>query len=179
MKFLIRNIKVNMKQFITDGLITEQKGSALILAMLMLMMLTLIGIAATTTSTIEMGIAGNERAYKDNLNRAEAAALIGIQEAENEKDDAPLKALPQKKYKTWLHFNLPDPNTLNDPNNWSITDSEPALDAESRYLGDYKRVAPGASLDMSEPTVHEFSIYGQSEKNNGSVIIEIGYRKRY
>lgn len=179
MKFLIRNIKVNMKQFITNGLIAEQKGSALILAMLMLMMLSLIGIAATTTSTIEMGIAANERAYKDNLNRAEASALIGIQEAENEKDDAPLKALPQNKYKTWLHFNLPDPNTLNHPNNWSAADSAQAIDSQSRYLGDYKRVAPGASLDMSEPTLHEFSIYGQSERHKGSVIIEIGYRKRY
>jgi len=179
MNLFSRNIKRNIKHFIKGGLITEQSGSALILAMLMLMMLSLIGIAATTTSTIEMGIAANERAYKDNLNRAEAAALIGIQEVENEKDEAPLKALPQNKYKTWLHFDLPDPNTLNDPNNWSTSDSSQAIDSESRYLGDYKRVAPGASLDMSEPTVHEFSIYGQSERNRGSVIIEIGYRKRY
>ena len=179
MSLLLRNIKVNITYVTKSSIITEQSGSALILAMLMLMMLSLIGIAATTTSTIEMGIAANERAYKDNLNRAEAAALIGIQEVENEKDDAPLKALPQIKYNKWLHFNLPDPNTLHNPNNWSITDSAQAIDSESKYLGDYKRVAPGASLDMSEPTVHEFSIYGQSEKNRGSVIIEIGYRKRY
>jgi hypothetical protein len=179
MSLLLRNIKVNVTYGTKSSIITEQSGSALILAMLMLMMLSLIGIAATTTSTIEMGIAANERAYKDNLNRAEAAALIGVQVVENEKDDAPLKDLPQTKYKTWLHFNLPDTNTLKGPNNWLPTNSAQAIDSESKYLGDYKRVAPGASLDMSEPTVHEFSIYGQSERNRGSVIIEIGYRKRY
>jgi len=75
MSLLLRNIKVNITYVTKSSIITEQSGSALILAMLMLMMLSLMGIAATTTSTIEMGIAANERAYKDNLNRAEAAAL--------------------------------------------------------------------------------------------------------
>jgi len=57
--------------------------------MLMLMMLSLIGIAATTTSTIEMGIAANERAYKDNLNRAERIILTGQ------------RPLPSSEYRWW------------------------------------------------------------------------------
>ena len=182
-------MKVKTDSLIKKDIIMDENGSALILSMLMVMMLTLIGIAATTTSTLEMGIAANERVYKDNFNRSEAAAMIGAQEMENEMDETPLKDLQQQKYSTWMHFNLPDPNNLN--NNWGYdeddqnpdtpanTDSAEAIDPQSRYLGDYKRVAPDASLDMSEPTIHEFSIYGRSARNRGSVTIEIGYRKRY
>ena len=74
---------------INKYIIKDENGSVLILSMLMVMMLTLVGIAATTTSTIEMGIAANERAYKDNFNRSEAAAMIGAQEIENEMDETP------------------------------------------------------------------------------------------
>lgn len=187
MTLLKRNRKVKIKCLVKKDIIRDQKGSALILSMLMVMMLSLIGIAATTTSTLEMGIAANERVYKDNFNRAEAAAVIGAQEIENETDETPLKDLQDKKYSSWLHFDLPYPDNLNDnwdyddqnPDTPSNTDSAEAIDPQCRYLGDYKRVAPGASLDMSEPTVHEFSIYGRSAKNKGSVMIEIGYRKRY
>jgi Tfp pilus assembly protein PilX len=109
-------MKVKTDSLIKKDIIMDENGSALILSMLMVMMLTLVGIAATTTSTLEMGIAANERVYKDNFNRAEAASMIGAQEMENETDETPLKDLQQKKYSTWLHFDLPYPGNLND--NW-------------------------------------------------------------
>ena len=57
----------------------NQNGSALLLALLILMMLTLMGISATTTSTIGVQLAGNEK----NHEMAFYAAESGWQEALN------------------------------------------------------------------------------------------------
>ena len=50
---------MNMKDIFSP--LTNEKGSALILALLILVLLTLMGISATTTSTIEVQMAGNEK----------------------------------------------------------------------------------------------------------------------
>ena len=47
-------------------------GSVLVIAMVMLVMLSLLGISATTTSTIEMRIADNERTYQRTFYVADA-----------------------------------------------------------------------------------------------------------
>jgi len=51
----------------------NEAGSVLIVSLLILVLLTIIGIAAMTTSTIELKISGNEKAYKLALYAAEAA----------------------------------------------------------------------------------------------------------
>ncbi|PXF60360.1 MAG: hypothetical protein C4B58_00555 [Deltaproteobacteria bacterium] len=50
----------------------DKDGSALVIALMILVILTLIGIAATNTSIIEMQIAGNEKAYKEAFYKADA-----------------------------------------------------------------------------------------------------------
>jgi hypothetical protein len=47
-----------------DYTIANDRGSALVLALLVLVLLTLMGISATTTSTIEVQMAGNEKFYE-------------------------------------------------------------------------------------------------------------------
>lgn len=59
-----------MKAF---GMATNEAGSVLITALFLLMFLTLIGIAATTTTTTEMQVAGNEKCFKLAFYAAEAA----------------------------------------------------------------------------------------------------------
>ena len=51
----------------------NEKGSITVLAVVLLMLLTLLGIAATTTSSIEVQIAGNELRHKLAFYSAEAA----------------------------------------------------------------------------------------------------------
>lgn len=51
----------------------NEKGSVTVLAVVLLMLLTLLGIAATTTSSIEVQIAGNELRHKLAFYSAEAA----------------------------------------------------------------------------------------------------------
>jgi hypothetical protein len=51
----------------------NEKGSVTVLAVVILMLLTLLGIAATTTSSIEVQIAGNELRHKLAFYSAEAS----------------------------------------------------------------------------------------------------------
>ncbi|MGD8433707.1 MAG: PilX N-terminal domain-containing pilus assembly protein, partial [Syntrophobacterales bacterium] len=48
-----------MKKIVDN--IANDRGSALVIALLVLVLLTLMGISATTTSTIEVQMAGNEK----------------------------------------------------------------------------------------------------------------------
>ena len=54
-------------------LLENEKGSVTVLAVVLLMLLTLLGIAATTTSSIEVQIAGNELRHKLAFYSAEAS----------------------------------------------------------------------------------------------------------
>ncbi len=54
-------------------LLENEKGSITVLAVVLLMLLTLLGIAVTTTSSIEVQIAGNELRHKLAFYSAEAA----------------------------------------------------------------------------------------------------------
>ena len=70
-----------MNKFIAN--LKNEKGSALILALLILVLLTLMGISATTTSTVEVQMAGSEKFYEMAFYSAES----GWQRALNWLDD--------------------------------------------------------------------------------------------
>jgi Tfp pilus assembly protein PilX len=53
---------------------TREEGFVLVLALFMLTICTMIGIAAMTTSTTEIDIAGNERVHKETFYQAEASS---------------------------------------------------------------------------------------------------------
>jgi Tfp pilus assembly protein PilX len=59
-----------------DAILQNEKGSALVVALLMLVVLTLLGIAATTTSTIETQISSNDKIYKSTFIAADAGTEI-------------------------------------------------------------------------------------------------------
>jgi len=153
----------------------NEEGSVLIVALIMLVLLTIIGISASSTSNIEIQISGNEKIFKQNFFRAEAAAMHGVQGLE----DTDLAASPP----SWLIASASDDEirnvgTANDF--WVNNASAPtSLDAETRYFAVEQGVAMGSSLDMSKSKVFEYKVYGRSTQNNGRVIIDIGYRKAF
>ncbi len=59
------------------SLLNNQRGSALIIALLMLVVLTLIGISATTTTTFELQISGNDKLYKRSFFAADGGTSAG------------------------------------------------------------------------------------------------------
>jgi len=61
------------------SLLTNEKGSVIVLALIMLVLLTLIGMAVTRTSSIEVQIAANDQQAVDNLYKAESADHYAIE----------------------------------------------------------------------------------------------------
>ena len=147
----------------------NEEGSVLVVALIILVLLTIIGISASDISNIEIQIAGNERIYKRNFYRAEAAAMHGIQLME----DAELDLDPPpwlKKDKTL--------NELIDDTFWNAN-SRPSLDAQATYIAGNEQLVPGASLDMSRTTVYQYDVLGRSTLNDGRVTIGVGFRKAF
>ena len=61
-----------------SNILRNEKGFALIIALLILLVLTLIGISAINTTTFETSISGNERVGTDAFYASEAGIQIGL-----------------------------------------------------------------------------------------------------
>ena len=160
----------------------DEKGSVLIVALLMIVFLSLLGIASTTTSTVEVQIAGNDRNYKQNLYRAEAAAMEAAQRLDNETDTLVL----ENKSHIWLHDN----DMMTVVNNWDFDnvggdDNSETVnagidpDSTTHFSVVDMGIAPGSSLSMGDTNLHEFAIYGLTQTSSGETLVEIGFRKRF
>lgn len=57
----------------------NERGSALVVALLMLVVLTLIGISASTTTTFELQISGNDKLYKMAFYQADGGTEAGAE----------------------------------------------------------------------------------------------------
>ena len=185
---------VNVKNIVNRCMPESEDGSVLAIAMIMLVLLTLIGISATTTSTIEVQISANDRIYKQNLCVAEGAAMECIQRMENGGEE--MKEMTSTR-DIWLidgsdnsnrgGTTVPGPDNITDLANWdgSGTDqsSEEAMldDANksymARFMAFYGGIAEGSSLDMTKSTVYEYKVFGLSRRNQGQVVVGVGYRK--
>ena len=157
--------------------IENQKGSAILVAVVTLLMLTVLGLSAIRNTGMELQIAGNSKIYQRNLYAAEGAGQEAARRIENA-TTAELEGLTP----VWLNDHTTD---ITDPSTWTIgTDSQAAeFDDGSntiRFSATDNGVAPGSSLDMSSSTnLHAFTIYGASSQNNGNATLESGYRKRF
>ena len=60
-------------------LLTNEKGSVVVLALIMLVLLTLLGMAVTRTSSIEVQIASNDQQAVDCLYTAESADHYAVE----------------------------------------------------------------------------------------------------
>ena len=60
----------------------KEEGSVLVVALLILVLLTIIGLAATNTSKIELNISGNEKLHKMAFYAAEAARAYVVKRPE-------------------------------------------------------------------------------------------------
>ena len=152
----------------------NEQGNFLILATIMLLaLLTIISIAATNTASTEVQIAGNDMVYQRNLYLAEGAAMEAVDRLQNDPDP-------------WgLPFVESGIQTIDDQNftdNWetksqaittTIDDS-----GKTRFRAGYAGTPAGYSLGIGKPRVHEFAVYGRTEKQ-GITTIKIGYRKAF
>ena len=161
----------------THGPFKGDRGTILPIALVLLLLLTMIGIAATMTSEVEIRIAGNEITYKQNLYFAEGSAMTGVQVLDNETDTSLLTDLTSTP---WLISSLPNSN-ITSGTNWDSAKDLKLDEGEGWYLAVYQGIDPGGSLDIggTTSTLHKYTIYGRSRRDNGEAIIEVGYKRRF
>jgi len=168
----------------------HEGGSVLIVALIMLVLLTLLGIAATTTTEIEMQIAGNERLYKQNLYSAEAVAMECAQSLEDTDLEAPnISWLFSLGSLTKADIRLVDTGDAANPweNPIGVDNTIAASSAtvsNARYLVVKEGIAAGTSLGLGAGSqVHSYAVYGRrynaANPNLGRAIINLGYRKAF
>jgi len=161
----------------TITIIKKQDGSIAGIVLLILTILTLIGLTSVYSSNTEVITAGNEIVSKQNLYRAEAAAVENTQSLETADGDDLLDA----DNFNWLNNPgvLSDPANILNPDNWTDVFSQTAIDADTRYLCIYEGIVAGGSLDMSVSQIRAFSIYGRSREHNGLSVVRLGYRRAF
>ncbi len=186
--------------------INNEKGTALIIALMLLVLLTLLGMAATTTSTLEIMIAGNERDYKVNFYEAESAAIQAAVTMENEPNpNVQMRGWGPRwgaNGENWLrHFQdatkpdmtdldvwddiTGDPDaTQNDYSDWADDQDNVISDGNEKiayYAAKFIGVGLGDSLDVAPDGSRKYSyvIYGYSKSGNGRALIEVGYKRAF
>jgi Tfp pilus assembly protein PilX len=152
----------------------NEQGNFLILATIMLLaLLTIISIAATNTASTEVQIAGNDMVYQRNLYLAEGAAMEAVDRLQNDPDP---RGLP------FVESGIQTIDDQNFTDNWETKSQAitTTIDAsgKTRFRAGYAGTPAGYSLGIGKPRVHEFAVYGRTEKQ-GVTTIKIGYRRAF
>jgi Tfp pilus assembly protein PilX len=155
-------------------LLKNEQGYFLIMSTIMLLaLLTIISIAATNTANTEVKIARNDAIYQRNLYLAEGAAMEAVDRLQNDPDP---RGLP------FVESGIKTIDDENFADNWETksqavtTTIDPS--GKTRFRAGYAGTPAGYSLGIGKPRVHEFAIYGRTEKQ-GVTTIKIGYRKAF
>lgn len=180
----------------------NENGSIMVVTLVILTLATMIGVAATTTTSIELQVSGNDLRYAENFYRAEAAAMVGARVIEdstklidsnpqytNVDEDIPLPSIDRDGQSA----TIPHPDNICDDTNWATGTGEISAEApfseagyNTRFLPVLRVGAPGGDASaLPGSQMREFAIYGRSIRVNnnneklGEVIIEVGYKKRF
>lgn len=159
----------------TETLRNENGYFLIISTMMLLALLTIISIAASNTARTEVQIAGNNLVYQRNLYLAEGAAMEAVDRLQHNANPRGLGfVVPGFKTiddSTYMDHWDNDPGGLN-----GIATHDPAGD--TRFVAGYQGTPAGYSLGIGKPRIHEFVVYGRTEKQ-GAATIKIGYRKAF
>ncbi|WP_300667692.1 hypothetical protein [Desulfoluna sp.] len=170
--------------------VTNEEGSVLLLTLVLLILFTVAGLGLLSTTNTELKITQNDRCFKQNLTRAESAVMEAAQLIAYYDDTA---ASPESNLKPtggnpllWIEASGFDPfvdgqwRTAPDgANPQTAQASQHFTDTLSGYTAVYEGIAPGASLDVANPTMRQYAIVGRAEQCNGLVDVIAGYRIRF
>lgn len=170
----------------------NEKGSVIVIVIIILALLTIGGIMATNSSITESYIVRNSGIYAQNIELAEAAALEGMRDILTMTTAAQLAPGAQ----AWMHdHNTWDDNpadqTLNNANSvvpTAITNDDITVIKDRGETADdplrfyFVGWTPGAkeSLKSTGPTIKEGKVVGvYRSKAYGRVRIEVGVLKKF
>ena len=142
------------------SILKNEEGSVLLVGVMILLLLTIIGIAATNTTTIELQIAGNDRVHKTAFYAAEAArAYVRQQTALYHNDNITVGQ----------GLNFPDSN---DPSSTFSLNSKQSFNGDVGYLG-HSPPPRGSGYDASKFRAHRYQMTcnGQGPNNAQSQVV--------
>jgi len=161
----------------SSAILKNEKGSAIIAAMMILVLLTIIGIAATNTSTYESQIIGNEHRYQIDFYVADSGWKEGAMWLENS-GAPPSNANPGTSniVRNWGNAAGSDPppniqDVINTPDNNSLSMYAVPYWYQLEYVQD--RIVPGSGSGW-----REFSYDARSNANQTQEI-EVTLAKIY
>jgi len=169
-----------MKKMCPD--IGNEKGSVMVIALLIMTLLTIIGVSAINDTTTELQIARNDAIYKINFFEADGSARQAIQMLED--IPSPQTALvPSSSTVSWLQDIGYDPSTQD----WDFTAGagqnatlSDLPSNEAGYCVVFNGYAEGTGKDITEPTnLYEYHAYGRSSTTDGDCMVMAGYRIRF
>lgn len=173
-----------MKQ---ESRLRNEDGAVLVIALMMLVLLTILGISISSTSEVELQIAGNEMRYKQNIYRADAAAMACAQELDQD-PEIDIDADPNDEILSYTQGEaLESGNWVRDDDFWEGDPGDvygptpvavnSALDSSgnTHYIAVFAGIPPGEDFESG---LREFTLYGRSTGIQGSrSIIRMGYRR--
>jgi Tfp pilus assembly protein PilX len=163
-----------MMQFISQKR-RRQKGSIVIIALVLLMLVTLMGLSITQITSIEIQVAGNERDYKQVFYLAEAAMMEALQRMENAAAEY-LK--PSTTTFGWLRgpgTNLENKSVMADEN----ISREATVADTARFAATARGITGGSSLAMTTTSqLYSFEVYGYAQ-DRGRAHVASGFRRRF
>jgi hypothetical protein len=151
------------------SLLNNQRGSALIVALLMLVVLTLIGISATTTTTFELQISGNDKLYKRSFFAADGGTAAGselVEQSIEERDWTDDSTRGNVGILNGDFYLNRDTDAGIDP---IPSDNPPNLDAVIPLSAIVDTTASPFVLDTSVPHTN-LKIVGNSQLSSGSAV---------
>lgn len=151
------------------SLLNNQRGSALIVALLMLVVLTLIGISATTTTTFELQISGNDKLYKRSFFAADGGTSAGselVEQSIEERDWTDDSTRGNVGILNGDFYLNRDTDAGIDP---IPSDNPPNLDAVIPLSAIVDTTASPFVLDTSVPHTN-LKIVGNSQLSSGSAV---------
>ncbi len=161
----------------------NQKGSVLVITLLVLAAISIIGVTSLNMSTTELKIVCNEREIKEVYYLSESAVMEGLQR---------LIATPavdlNEKIQPWHHRKMTiseEKIDFRDPRFWDAdgkgqdNSRRSALDSDSSFAAVESRLASGSSAIVTESRLYMNKVYGLTKKHEALNIVEVGYYLRY
>ncbi len=170
----------------------NEEGFILVTCLLVMVVLTVIGIAATKNTTVELQIAGNDKIYVTDFYFAEAHAYEAARRLENETednlknadlafDDNDETADGMIKSDTMADYNPLDEDLIEKLlTTTDLGDIAVASALGGTFAAVDTGIAAGGSLAVPNSSqLHSFDVYGYSSTKNSGTLIRVGYKKRF
>ena len=163
------------------SILSNQDGSAIVVALMFIVLMTLIGIYATQTANTEIYIARNEVLHNQTFYRTEAGLVEAGFIIEEELKNNLLDHSPD------YLFTDAGAEDMTDMDNWDFDGSggddtavPSTLDPEVAFCAVDKGPASGSSKKVTNATqVRRYAIYVYHSSRSGRELMEVGYNKRF